>query len=88
MIANPMFDKVNGSFYLSGVVGQKDGFRIDEITGDFHHIGFNHYNYAQIAVEKASFINNVLDGAIRISDPHLNMTYKGCIDFSKQHVAC
>ena len=86
MIANPMFDKVNGSFYLSGVIGQEDGFRIDEIAGDFHHVGFNQYNYAQIAVEKASFINNVFDGAIQISDPHLNLTYNGSIDVSKQQV--
>lgn len=86
MIANPMFDKVNGSFYLSGVVGQADGFRIEEITGDFHQIGFNHYNYAQISVEKASFVNNVFAGAIKVDDPHVQLVYEGSIDVSKQKV--
>lgn len=86
MIANPLFDKVNGSFYISGVVGQADGFRLDEIEGDFNNVGFNHYNYSKIVVEKSRYVGNVFDGSITISDPHLNLTYSGSIDVNKNSV--
>lgn len=83
-IANDLFGKVNGSMYLSGVVGQKDIIRIEKMTGELNSVGFNKYNYSSISVNDGSFISNVFSGNIKVNDPHLQMEYDGKIAVDKQ----
>jgi hypothetical protein len=78
------FGTVSGSAFLTGIVGQKDMIRLTEVSGDFDRFGYNNYNYTNIAVRDGSFINNVFESTIDITDPHLNMHYDGLVDVNKQ----
>ncbi len=79
-LANDMLGKVQGEFFLTGIVGQKDVIRLTELAGDIQRFGFNNYGYSNIKVTNGSFINNVFDADIAINDPHLKMTFDGKVD--------
>ena len=83
-IDQEMFGSVTGSAFLTGVVGQKDGIRLTELSGDFQKFGFNNYNYSNIKVYDGSFIDNVFQSKIDIDDPHLAMKFDGLVDVSKK----
>lgn len=83
---NPNFGNVAGKVYVSGVVGQKDGIRLETLEGDVSKFHFNDYSYSNIEVRNGSFIDNVLDADLTVNDPNLQLTFDGQIDVSKvQH---
>lgn len=85
-IDEPILGKVNGSLFMSGVVGQKDVIRINKLDGEINSCGFNNYTYSNITVHEGSFIDNVFDAKIDINDPHLELAFDGSIDLNKgQH---
>lgn len=82
-IDDPMFGKVNGKLFLGGVVGQKDVIRLTKLEGELNSVGFNNYNYTNIAVQNGSYINNRFDATVEINDPHLQLVFDGFIDLNK-----
>lgn len=84
-IDNSLFGKVTGAVFLSGVVGQKDVIRIEELSGDIQSLQFNEYAYTNIDVANGSLRNNVFAAKIDIDDPHLKLSYNGTIDLRKDH---
>lgn len=83
-LADDMLGKVKGDFFLSGVVGQKDVIRFNELSGTIQQAGFNHYNYSNISIQNGSFIDNKFIAKIDINDPHLKMSYNGALDLNQQ----
>lgn len=81
---NPTFGKTSGQVYLSGVVGQKDMFRLEEIAGEISHFVMNKYAYTNIEISKGTFIENVVDAEVTCNDPNLQFDYKGIVDVSKK----
>lgn len=81
-IDDPLFGKVNGALFMSGVVGQKDIIRINKLDGEINRFGFNDYNYSNIVVREGSFINNIFEAGIDVNDPHLELTYDGYVDLN------
>lgn len=82
-INDPMYGKVRGSLFMSGVVGQKDVIRLTKLDGIINSCGFNGYSYSNITVNEGSYINKVFDAHIVVDDPHLKLTYDGSIDLNK-----
>ena len=52
---NDMLGGVKGAFDLTGVVGQKDGFRLENFNGDIDYFGLNNYTYQNITVTDGSY---------------------------------
>ncbi|MFN6084842.1 MAG: translocation/assembly module TamB domain-containing protein [Fluviicola sp.] len=71
---------VKGAFDLTGVVGQKDGFRLENFNGDIDYFGLNGYTYQNITVTDGSFKDNVVEAVALVDDPHLDLEYSGKID--------
>lgn len=82
-INNDMLGGVKGAFDLTGVVGQKDGFRLENFNGDIAYFGLNNYTYQNIKVTDGSFKDNVVDAVALIKDPHLDLEYSGKIDIDQ-----
>ncbi|MDR0803325.1 translocation/assembly module TamB domain-containing protein [Fluviicola sp.] len=83
---NSRFGNISGQVYLSGIVGQKDMIRLETLAGKVTEFNFNDYTYSNISVANGSFINNVLDANLKVSDPNLDLAFDGAIDVSKiQH---
>ncbi len=83
-LGDNMLGNVKGDFFLSGVVGQKDVIRFNELSGKIQQLGFNHYNYTSIVVSNGSFINNKFISKIDVNDPHLKMNFNGTLDLNKK----
>lgn len=82
-INNPLYGKVRGTLFLSGVVGQKDVIRLTKLDGLISSCGFNNYTYSNIKVSEGSYINKVFKARVEVNDPHLQLTYDGSIDLNK-----
>ncbi|MES2555827.1 MAG: translocation/assembly module TamB domain-containing protein [Bacteroidota bacterium] len=82
-IDDPMYGKVRGSLFMSGVVGQKDVIRLTKLDGLINSAGFNGYTYSNIVVSEGSYINKIFEAHIEVKDPHLELTYDGSIDLNK-----
>ncbi|ASS49644.1 MAG: hypothetical protein A3D31_01940 [Candidatus Fluviicola riflensis] len=82
-IDDPMFGKVRGSLFMSGVVGQKDVIRLTKLDGVINSAGFNGYTYSNIVVSEGSYINKIFEARVEVKDPHLELTYDGSINLNK-----
>lgn len=81
-IDNPMLGNVKGSLFASGVVGQKDGIRLNDLSGEINTVGFKGYNYSNISITQGSFIGNVFKAKVDVNDPHLVLAFDGTIDLN------
>jgi|GEM_PF-204934 len=80
---DPLYGKVDGSLFVSGVVGQKDVIRLNKLDGEIQSCGFNDYRYSNITVKNGSYINKIFKARIDILDPHVQLTYDGFINLNK-----
>ncbi len=81
-INNDLLGGVKGAFDLTGVFGQKDGFRLENFNGDLAYFGLNDYTYQNITVTEGSFKDNIVKATTLIKDPHLDLAYSGEVDLN------
>ena len=86
MLNDNTIGSLSGQFFLNGEIFSSGKVDVNTIDGDVEHINLMGYNYNQITIENASFINNVFDGKITIKDENLDLTYQGFLDLNtNQH---
>lgn len=74
---------VDGQVSLDGTFSTTGKIALQNINGDINEFGFNNYSYSKINLKDVSYINNVVDGNIKINDPNLQLQLNGEIDLNK-----
>jgi hypothetical protein len=73
----------NGQIRLDGAVGGKDKLKLENIFGAIDRIDLSGYSYQSILIDNSSFINEIINGKVRISDPNLKAKFDGFVDLGK-----
>jgi hypothetical protein len=77
----------DGNLRLDGIIGGNEKIKLDNIYATINRIDLSNYSYSSINIEKSSFVNQIINGNIKINDPNLKAKFNGSIDFGKNKSA-
>jgi hypothetical protein len=72
-----------GDIRLDGEIGGKEKVKLSNIFANIKRLDLINYPFQSITIENSSFVEETINGIVKIADPNLKANFKGTIDIGK-----
>jgi hypothetical protein len=84
ILNNNQFGLVQAKLNFDGYFPRNKGVELTNIRGEIPSINAMGYLYENIFIDQLDFLNNSLEGGLRIKDKNIQLSFDGKLDFNKE----